>query len=252
MNIHVALDEPLTSNTCVKLIIELLKYILYQKQQIPFTYDSLTRMQKNVKSTDRNLFCIKTLLNSLKCTSEQLDLQFHLTGCKVKEIAILIGATIMSPKLHIRLEFPPDILNSEEHYECKHTSRKPLLSLMRSMLECSKFQDAISSPINLTNTFVFIQKSDSHSMSEFFLPKPQYIPPTQNTNCFFIKLHHNDQIKMDCNCIDIIKVYNELSESNTNKDRNIQHLHNSNEDTTNIPYQWYQSREVIKGFKYIR
>lgn len=131
MNIHVSLDERLTSDICVKLIIELLKYILYQKQQIPFTYDSLTQLQANIKPTDRNSSSIKTLLNSLKCTSEQLTSQFHLEGCRVKEIAILIGATIISPKLHIRLEFPSDILSSEEHYECKHASRKPLLNLMR-------------------------------------------------------------------------------------------------------------------------
>ncbi|XP_053984505.1 MAD2L1-binding protein [Hylaeus volcanicus] len=252
MNIDVALDEPLTSGTCVKLIIELLKYILYQKQQIPFTYDSLTQLQTNVKPTDKNSSYIKTLLNSLKCTSEQLNSQFHLEGCNVKEIAILIGATIISPKLHIRLEFPPNILSSEEHHECRHTSRKPLLSLMRSMLECSEFQDAIASPLNPTNTFVLVQKSDSNSVSDFFLPKPQYIPPIRNSNCFFIKFHHSEQIKIDCNCIDIVKVYNELSESNINKDRAIQCLNKSNGNIINVPYQWYQSREVIKGFKYVR
>lgn len=129
MNINVTLDEPLTSNNCVKLVIELLKYILYQKQQIPFTYDSLSQLQ--MKSTDRNLSSIKTLLSTLKTTSEQLNLQFHLKNCKIKEIAILIGATIISPKLHVRIIFPSDILNSQEHFECKHASRKPLLNLMR-------------------------------------------------------------------------------------------------------------------------
>lgn len=131
MNINVTFDEPLTSNSCVKLVTELLKYVLYQKQQIPFAYDSLTQLQMNVKPTDRNSTSIKSLLNSLKSTSEQLNSQFHLKGCKIKEIAVLIGATIISPKLHIRFEFPSDILNSQEHFECKHTSRKPLLNLMR-------------------------------------------------------------------------------------------------------------------------
>lgn len=123
------LDEHLTSHSCVKLVIELLKYILYQKQQIPFPYDSLSKLQ--MKSTDRNSSAIKTLLNSLRSISEQLNSQFDLKGCKIKEIAILVGATIISPRLHIRIEFPSDILNSQEHLECKHASRKPLLSLMR-------------------------------------------------------------------------------------------------------------------------
>lgn len=96
---------------------------------MPFTYDSLSQLQ--MKPTDRNSSSIKTLLNTIKNTSEHLNSQFSLDGCKVKEIAILIGATIISPKLHVRVEFPSDILNSQEHFECKHNSRKPLLNLMR-------------------------------------------------------------------------------------------------------------------------
>ncbi|KZC06209.1 PREDICTED: MAD2L1-binding protein [Dufourea novaeangliae] len=252
MDINVTLDEPLTSYACVKLVIELLKYILYQKQQIPFTYDSLTRLQMSVKPTDRNSSSIRRILSSLKSVSEELSSQFHLKNCKVKEIAILIGATIISPKLHVRLQFPSNILSSEEHYECKHTSRKPLLSLMRSMIGCSEFQDAISLPLNPTNTFVLVQKSDRNSVSEFFLPKPQYVPPIRSSNCFVIKFHHNNQVKIDCNCTDIVKVYNEVCESDSNKDGDINVLNNSNEIIKNIPYQWYQSREVIKGFKFIR
>ncbi|XP_003702673.1 MAD2L1-binding protein [Megachile rotundata] len=250
MDINVTFDEPLTSNNCVKLVTELLKYILYQKQQIPFTYDSLSQLQ--VKNTDRNSTSIKTLLNSLKNTTEQLDSQFHLSGCKIKEIAILIGATIVSPRLHIRVEFPPDVLSSQEHLECKHAPRKPLLNLMRSILECSEFQDALTTPLNPTNTFVLIQKSDSNAVSEFFLPKPQYMPPTHKSNYFVFKLQHSDELKMDCNCIDIVKVYNEVSEHNTNKSKDIQFLNNSNINTTHCPYRWYQSKEVIKGFKFLR
>ena len=250
MNINVTLDERLTSNSCVKLVIELLKYILYQKQQIPFTYDSLNQLQ--MKITDRNLSSIKSLLNSLKNTSEQLNSQFHLKGCKIKEIAILIGATIISPRLHVRVEFPSDVLSSQDHHEYKHASRKPLLNLMRSMLECSEFQDALTSPLHPTNTFVLIQKSDSNAVSEFFLPKPQYIPPIHTSNYFVIKLQHSDQVKVDCNCIDIVKVYNEVSDCNTNKGRDIQLLNNSNGNNTHSPYCWYQSKEVIKGFKFIR
>ncbi|XP_043511903.1 MAD2L1-binding protein isoform X2 [Frieseomelitta varia] len=226
MNINVALDEHLTSNSCVKLVIELLKYILYQKQQIPFTCDSLSQLK--MKPTDRNLSSIRTLLSSLKSTSEQLNSQFHQKHCKIKEIAILIGATIISPKLHIRIEFPSDILNSQEHFECKHASRKPLLSLMRSILECPEFQAALSLPLSPTNTFVLIQKSDDNLVSEFFLPKPQYIPSNQSSNYFVIKLQHNDQVRLNCNCMNLVKVYNEVSESDTTRSKDTEFLNKSN------------------------
>ncbi|XP_078034396.1 MAD2L1-binding protein [Augochlora pura] len=253
MEINVKLDEPLTSDICVKLVIELLKYILYQKQQIPFTYDSLTQLQINMKPTDRNSSAIKALLKSMKDTSEQLSSQFQLNNCKIKGIAILIGATIMSPKLQIRLELPLDVLNSQQHYEHKHVSRKPLLNLMRSMLECSDFQDAISTPMSLTNTFVLIEKSDRNSVSEFFLPKPSYALPVKKVNCFTFKLSNNNHINMDCNCIHVLKIYNDLpSDSNSKEDSNIEFLKNLNENIENMPFQWYQSREIIKGFKFVR
>ncbi|XP_017883013.1 MAD2L1-binding protein [Ceratina calcarata] len=250
MNINVSLDEPLTSNNCVKLVIELLKYILYQKHQIPFTYDSLSRLK--MEPSDRNVASVKTLLSSLQNTSDQLNSQFHQKDCKVKEIAILIGATIISPKLHIKVEFPPDILDSQEHFDWKHVSRKPMLNLMRSMLECSEFQDALTSPLKPTNTFVLIQKSDNNSVSEYFLPKPQYIPPIQISNYFVIKLQYNNAINEICNCMNLVRVYNDVPEPGDCKRKDVEFLQKSDTGTRSVSYQWYQSREVIKGFQFLR
>lgn len=250
MNINVSLDEPLTSNNCAKLVVELLKYILYQKNQIPFTYDSLSRLK--MKPNDRNLTSVKTLLDSMQSTSDQLNSQFHQRDCKVKEISILIGATIISPKLHIKVEFPPDILDSQVHFDYKHVSRKPMLNLMRSMLECSEFQDALASPLNPTNTFVLIQKSDSNSVSEFFLPKPQYAPPVHVSNYFVIKLQHNDTINDICNCMSLVRVYNDVSEPSDRKRKSVEFVKNSDAGARPVSYQWYQSKEVIKGFQFLR
>lgn len=133
MEIDIMLDEPLTNDSCTKVVIELVKYILYQKQQIPFAYEALARFQTSVKATDRNAVSFKTLSNMLKNVSDELSSQFFLKGCDVREIAILLGPTILSPKLCIAIELPSYILNSKQHKEYQHSSRKPLLKLMRSM-----------------------------------------------------------------------------------------------------------------------
>lgn len=101
---------------------------------------------------------------------------------------------------------------------------------------------------------MLIQKSDSNTISDFFLPKPQYIQtPVQTSNYFIIKLQYNDQRKLNCNCINIVKVYNEVPESNIeSKNNDIEFLNNSRINTTHVSYQWYQSKEVIKGFKFLR
>lgn len=131
MEIEIMLDEPITSDSCTKVVMEIIKYILYQKQQIPFTYETLVQFQTTIKATDRNAIFFRTLSNTLKSVSDHLSSQFFLKGCDVKEVAILLGATIISPKLCIEIELPSYVLNSKQHKEYQHSSRKPLLKLMR-------------------------------------------------------------------------------------------------------------------------
>jgi hypothetical protein len=130
-HISVDLEEPLTGYACSQLIIEIVKYVIYQKQQIPLSCDSLTKLHANSKPTDRNFSSMQNLIDSLYNISSQLALQFNLDNCEIKEIVIVVGATIVSPKLCIIVELPLKILNSNIHLEYQHSSRKPLLTVMR-------------------------------------------------------------------------------------------------------------------------
>lgn len=129
--INVILDEPLTNDSCTKVVMELIKYILYQKQQIPFAYDALAQYQTRKEVSDRNTVSFKALSSTLKIVADQLSSQFFLKGCDIREVAILLGATILSPKLYVGIELPSYVLNSKQHKEYQHSSRKPLLKLMR-------------------------------------------------------------------------------------------------------------------------
>ncbi|XP_011647291.1 MAD2L1-binding protein isoform X2 [Pogonomyrmex barbatus] len=248
MEIDVMLDEPLTSDSCTKVVMELIKYILYQKQQIPFTYEALFQYQTSVKATDRNAVSFKTLSSTLKSVSDHLSSQFFLKGCDIKEVAILLGATILSPKLYIGIELPSYVLNSKQHKEHQHSSRKPLLKLMRSMLECDEFQEAMNIPLNMTNMFVMLRKSDSNSVSDFFLPKPQYVPPTQTASCFKIKLCQSDKVDIQCNCRTLIKVCHDSCKIYLENEDDVQYTQYNS--STQSSYRWYQSKQIIKGFKF--
>ncbi|XP_034942551.1 MAD2L1-binding protein [Chelonus insularis] len=250
-SIDIKLNEPLTSDSCSKIIVELIKYILYQKQQIPFAFDTLVQLGKG-KPADRNFSSTKTLQNSLNNLTHQLSSQLHLAGCNVKEVVVIIGATTISPKFCLKVELPSQILSSEKHIEYQHSYRKPLLTLMKSLIECSDFQQAIATPLSVTNTFVLVKKSDSNPKSEFFLPKPQYYLPVQ-ISCFSIKLFYNeDDFNSDCTCSNIVKVYNDNQLDKTSQ--TTINIDNSNVTCmeTNVPYIWYQSKEVVKGFKFFR
>ncbi|XP_024889839.1 MAD2L1-binding protein [Temnothorax curvispinosus] len=248
MEIDVMLDEPLTSDSCTKVVMELIKYILYQKQQIPFTYEALAQFQTSVKTTDRNAVSFRALSGTLKTVSDHLSSQFFLKGCDIKEVAIILGATILSPKLYIGIDLPSYVLNSKQHKEYQHSSRKPLLKLMRSMLECDEFQEAMNVPLNMTNMFVMLRKNDSNSVSDFFLPKPQYVPPMQTASCFRIKLCQSDQADMRCNCRTLVKVYHDSCKTYLENEDDVQYTQYNS--ATQSSYRWYQSKQIIKGFKF--
>lgn len=128
-NISVDLEEPLTAQSCSQLVIEIIKYIMYQKQQIPFSGDTLIRLHASTKPTDRNFSSMNKLIGTLKSVSDQLTHELNLEECDVKEILIVIGATIVSPKLCIKLELP-NIL-SKTHIARQHPHRKPLMCIMK-------------------------------------------------------------------------------------------------------------------------
>ncbi|XP_018373104.1 PREDICTED: MAD2L1-binding protein isoform X1 [Trachymyrmex cornetzi] len=245
MEIDVMLDEPWTSDSCTKVVMELIKYILYQKQQIPLTYEALERFQN---TTDRNAVSFKALSSTLKNVEDHLSSQFFLKGCDIKEVALILGATILSPKFYIGIDLPSYVLNSKQHKEYQHSSRKPLLKLMRSMFECDEFQKAMNAPLNMTNMFIMLKKSDSNSVSDFFLPKPQYVPSVQTAGCFKIKLCQSDQVEIRCNCRTLIKVYHDSCMTYLENEDDVQYTQYNN--STQSSYQWYQSKQVIKGFKF--
>ena len=130
-HITIDLDEPMTGDTCSKLIMEVVKYILYQKQQIPMSYDTLTKLFANSKPSDRNYTMMQNLFTTLCNVSDQLAAQFIQEKCNVREILIVVGPTVVSPKFCLRFEVPVGVLSSREHSEYQHSYRKPLLNVMK-------------------------------------------------------------------------------------------------------------------------
>lgn len=116
------------------------------------------------------------------------------------------------------------------------------------MLECDEFQEAMSAHSGITNTFVMLKKRDANSVSDFFLPKPQYIPPTQSTSCFKIKFCQNAQVEMQCTCRTLVKVYHDSYNTHT-KNKDSVRCTESN-GSVHSSYEWYQSKQIIKGFKF--
>ncbi|XP_046750878.1 MAD2L1-binding protein-like [Diprion similis] len=259
LEVHVKLEEPLTSDSCCKLILELVKYLLYQKQQIPVSYEYLLRLgSSSVGVTDRSLATARATLSCLENISEHLNIELCRESAVVKEIVISMGATILAPKFCLRVSLPPEILSGQCHFKQQHSPRKPLLNLMRSITESGEFQEAMALPLMPTNTFFLLQKSDSNKVSEFFVPKPRYTVSNVTAGSrFHLKLSHKSQEMWNCNCKNTVSVYRDRDVSylesapsqNTAENGSTEKMFEGIQDSI---YQWYQSRDIIKGFKFSR
>lgn len=117
------------------------------------------------------------------------------------------------------------------------------------MLECDKFQEAMSTPLSLTNTFIMLKKKDSNPISDFFVPKPQYMLPTQ-TISFNIKLCQNNQVDTQCTCRTLVKVYHDSHKIHAAENNEDDVQYSQRNSSSQSLYRWYQSKQVIKGFKY--
>lgn len=129
-------------------------------------------------------------------------------------------------------------------------SKLTKLTIFRSILEYTELQDEMTVPLGPTNTFVLVQKKDPHKTSEFFVPKPQFDLSSQNMTSFHIRLNYNEDMQLNCNCENLVNVYSDSCEGHY-KEQNYM-VEKSNNNESEISYQWYQSKEVFKGFKFLR
>jgi len=161
------LSDILTDFTCLDLVSEFTKCILYSKQQIPYTYDKLnlaitvnsakvcfsfyvTRRRlyyqkvkllftyylfQSVESTKRNskasheLFNkAKTCVDSFEEIFKQLSHVFSSENKEISEVVFLFGGSIMSPKQIYRMELPAIELG---HRQQNHSRQQVLSELLK-------------------------------------------------------------------------------------------------------------------------
>lgn len=111
---------------------------------------------------------------------------------------------------------------------------------------------------------MLVQKRDPHKTSEFFIPKPQFALSSRNMACLNIRLNYNENQVSSCNCKNMhpnFPVWSELFKPRRSIEeykirrtcvKEHSEMKKSRNDESDLPYLWYQSKEVFKGFKFIR
>lgn len=125
INVKVS-DLPLTPFTCAVLVNEIIKYLIYEKCQIPYTYyylKSLIKEAKNISETVTNITTAKHYQNIVAAydTLENIMLnissEFKSSENVIKRVLIIFGATPYCAKQVYSIKIP---LISHDHVESNH------------------------------------------------------------------------------------------------------------------------------------
>ncbi|XP_040906414.1 MAD2L1-binding protein [Toxotes jaculatrix] len=178
-----------TQEGCCRFVSEILKCILYQRQQLPMTYDQLVYSQKKqqasvqdkdtvsrrpVQSADMNWRKCQQTLQELEEVLQQLEVLFSLS--RVPRVLLLMGGSLVLPKELYEINMEALVLASGD--QCLRVS-SCLRQLFRTLFVADLLSD--TRPVRLMPTTVLVLAHRDCGVG-WFRPKLQFKVPTRVKN----------------------------------------------------------------------
>ncbi|XP_034237876.1 MAD2L1-binding protein [Thrips palmi] len=252
--INVELKDALTASSCSHLAVEFFKHIAYQRQQIPFPYKQLksvlSRKIEQDSSTvtgarscqaENEFIKVKGMFESMQNAFQNLEEELCSHEGMIQEIAMILGATPLSPRDVYRFQFPPLLLG---HLDSKHPHQSNLLSLFRCLISSEDLHSFFKQPLSPTNMFLFIRKNNTILATSAFTPKERYNLPTSGKHAIIRLIPPSDPPKCICGGTNI---YSDDESDTGEVKRPI-----DNNEVENCSSLWFQAHQTLKGFKDVK
>ncbi|XP_022054117.2 MAD2L1-binding protein [Acanthochromis polyacanthus] len=184
--VNVVFPGTVTQEGCCRFVSEILKCILYQRQQLPMTYDQLVYSQKKqqtsvqdkdavsrrpVQSADMDWRKCQQTLQELEEVLQHLEVLFSLS--KVPRVLLLIGGTLIVPKELYEINMEDLVLAGGD--QCLRVS-SCLRQLFRTLFVADLLSD--TRPVRLMPTTVLVMAHRDCGVG-WFRPKLQFKVPTR-------------------------------------------------------------------------
>ncbi|XP_070834525.1 MAD2L1-binding protein [Chaetodon trifascialis] len=186
---HVSVVFPgtVTQEGCCRFVSEILKCVLYQRQQLPMTYDQLVYSQKKQQTSDKDIVsrrpvqaadtewrkCQQTL-QDLEEVLQQLEVLFSLS--RVPRVLLLMGGCLVLPKELYEINMEALVVAGGD--QCLRVS-SCLRQLFRTLFVADLLSD--TRPVRLMPTTVLVLAHRDCGVS-WFRPKLQFKVPTRVKN----------------------------------------------------------------------
>ncbi|XP_060518603.1 MAD2L1-binding protein-like [Cylas formicarius] len=246
-------DVVFTPFACAALIYEIVKGLLFQKNQIPYPYERLKdmvekRRKKQNGITLRN-YAIETHYRNVSLVYDNLEKinnwiirDFSKPNSVIKEVLVVFGDTP-----HCAREvFTISVCALDRgHIERNHLKelRKYLQRILRNIFLSEDFLEAVDASMNCTNVFLYMKKCcsgklDMHSEDLFESCLPLAIPAKAKQ----MKINITNDMNKFSNCCKDLSVF---SEDREEVEKHLECKVTMEDGQT----EWYKCKFAIKGFK---
>ncbi|XP_026275432.1 MAD2L1-binding protein [Frankliniella occidentalis] len=267
--IDVNLKDVLTASMCSHLAIEFFKHIAYQRQQLPFPYKQLQSVIRRKDTLETNAddqpvdntsgrtihrSCqvvqaetefkkVKAIMESMQTAFQCLEEEICNANGMVEEVAMILGATPLSPRDVYRFQYPP-LLHG--HLDSKHPHQSSLLELFRCLISSEQLHTFFNQPLSPTNMYLFLRKNNTDLVSCGFSPKERYNIPMSGKHAIIRLMPPTSLPKCICGGTNIF--------SDKPKDQNDSHVEHVIESKPDEPQGllWFQAHHTLKGFKDVK
>ncbi|XP_018335702.1 uncharacterized protein LOC108744442 [Agrilus planipennis] len=255
-------DLILTPLTCAALVNEIIKNLVYQRSQIPYSFNWLESAIKRKRSSLGKKECKNINLNiekyykvasaafdTLEDIMKQIKSEFLKCEDLIKEVLILFGSTPLCAKEIFIIKIP---FISKGHIEENHlrSMQKQQQKILRSIFLSEDWIKAMESSIPSTNTFVLlkkIKKTEMNNTNDFFTYKENYSLPSRIKH-YTVELINDKKVLSNCCSHLSIHCDSQVSQSKCNTSNTCDD-NSVNECIETDLLEWYQANVVVKGFK---
>ncbi|KAL4720029.1 hypothetical protein ACJJTC_009271 [Scirpophaga incertulas] len=259
--INLNIGDQLTTISCGHVVVELIKFLVYQRLQIPYTYQWLKQIvtKKKIQDHDERKESFQSERH-FRIASAALDnLDFILKsllqeiGAAIpEEVCIALGGTPVSFKEVYRLIMPSACHKPQCHSANIANDHKIQRNIFRTLVTSEILSQVFFSALPPTNMFVFLKKKNIDNMDvlntdNFIFTSGCRIPKTAK----IVVMDFRNKNQNNILCCNNFPIFGDVISKNLQTlqidDNEENEDYNEIESTDDI--QWYQSSYVMKGFK---
>ncbi|XP_056646741.1 uncharacterized protein LOC130451622 [Diorhabda sublineata] len=246
-------DIILTPFSCASIINEIIKGLLYQKCQIPYSYSRMKIMvtKKRQKTSETpidaglklraecHFLVVSKVLDTVESAMTSITDEFIYHKNKVKSVVFVLGTTPFTVREVITINVSCLLGHIEDNHAAE--LNKYQQKILRSIFLRQEWLDKIEANIPSTNVHIYIKKMNDCSplKSSGFEPS---VAPSFSNNTKQVQIFLKSDMRNDRNCCESFKVFEDLGESMGEECED-----SSKDEIENLT--WYKYKDSVKGFK---